>query len=44
MGENQRAKAKHLTWDLYNDLEHPYTRLKISNLLRKSGSTIFTVA
>ncbi|MEG4086302.1 methyltransferase domain-containing protein [Microcoleus sp. POL10_C6] len=28
--KTKRAKAKHLTWDLYNDLEHPYTRLKIS--------------
>lgn len=25
------AKIKHLTWDLYADLNHPYTQMKINN-------------
>lgn len=26
----KKAKAYHLTWDLYKDLNHPYTKLKLS--------------
>jgi hypothetical protein len=29
LARTQRAKALHLTWDLYNDLTHPYTQNKL---------------
>ncbi len=27
-GRTKRSQGVHLTWDLYHDLEHPYTKLK----------------
>jgi hypothetical protein len=32
----KNAVARHLTWDLYADREHPYTRLRVSQSLRQT--------
>ena len=31
----KRNYARHLTWDSYNDSEHPYTKLKVSKPIRE---------
>lgn len=32
----KRSSARHLVWDLYADLDHPYTRLKLAKSFRRT--------